>query len=123
MNWYAVTTILKIEVENAAPPYTCDEQIRLIHAESEILAFQKAVQIALAEETTYRNADGEIVRWSFVGIESLKYIEEGIINGVEIRSRLFGHANPKSLVTKDLYSLREQEGKKSIRNEDIPPKD
>jgi uncharacterized protein DUF4288 len=101
--WYIATLIIRSRVGDEPGPYTCDEQIRVIRAFNADAAYEKAVQISTGEEQTYENSDGENVFWEFVGLEDLEELDSAIRDGTDIRSRLFGHPNPESLV-----SLRER---------------
>jgi hypothetical protein len=80
-------------------PLSCDEQIRLILAQDAEIAYQKALQIGKGEEEIYENAEGELVRWDFIGVISLSRIEGDVIeDGIEIASHLFDHDHPESLI-------------------------
>ncbi len=106
-NWYVATLIIRSRVEgdnSSARP--CDEQIRLIRAQDEEIAYQKALKLGKAEEQSYQNGEGETVYWEFVGLANLEELTESIQDGTEIRSRLFDSSNPSSLVRpKDQLSV------------------
>ena len=96
--WYAATLIVRDRVEDHNGSYTCDEQIRLIHARSAEKAYKKAYKVGKAQETVYLNNAGEMVYREFVGLQDLSLIESNLIDGVEVRSRVFGHIAPQNLV-------------------------
>ena len=104
--WYAATLIIRDRVEDHNTSYTCDEQIRLIHARSAEKAYKKAYKIGKAQETVYLNNAGEMVYREFVGLQDLSLIQTDLADGVELRSRVFAHAAPQELVhTQDELSI------------------
>ncbi len=96
--WYAATLIVRDRVEDNDASYTCDEQIRLIHARSAEKAYNKAYKVGKAQETVYLNNAGEMVYREFVGLQDLSLIQTDLADGVELRSRIFAHAAPQELV-------------------------
>ncbi len=96
--WYAATLIMRDRVEDQQKSYTCDEQIRLIHARTAEKAYKKAYKLGKAQETVYLNVAGEMVYREFVGLQDLSLIEAALDDGAEIRSRIFSHDAPQTLV-------------------------
>ena len=96
--WYAATLIIRDRVEDHTGAYTCDEQIRLIHARTAEKAYKKAYKLGKAQETVYLNVAGEMVYREFVGLQDLSLIEVDLADGVEIRSRAFTDDVPQALV-------------------------
>jgi hypothetical protein len=85
--WYVATLILRaVRASNVGEPLTCFEPIHVLRAPD--------------DETAYKNAHGEIVSWEFVGLEDLEMlpIDRAIRAGTEIRTRIFRHQDPSSLV-------------------------
>ena len=99
-HWYIATLVIACKVKGGSDDDdpTCDEQIRLIRAPNAEIAYEKARQIGKHEELAYENIYGQTVRWAFVGLDDLDELDNTIHDGVEIRSRLFGHRSPLSLV-------------------------
>ena len=87
---------IKVDAEGDHP--TCDEQIRAIRAPNGEIAYEKALDIGRHQETSYQNMYGQTVTWEFVGLDDLDELDNTMHDGVEIRSRLFGHRTPSSLV-------------------------
>ena len=84
------------------------------------------MKLGAKEEDNYTNMYDEMVYWEFTGLEGLTELENRITDGVEIRSRLFGHANPETLVyAKDRLSIFSGSLPSEYRiiNEDIPADD
>ena len=96
--WYIATLVVRSKVEDDPDVQTCDEQIRAIRAPDAEAAYKKALQIGKQEEHSYKSIDGQTVTRVFVGLENLEALEDSMHDGVEIRSRLFGHKTPASLV-------------------------
>jgi len=97
-HWFAATLIVRDRIEDHEGSYTCDEQIRLIHARTAEKAYKKAYKVGKAQETVYLNNAGEMVYREFVGLQDLSLIEADLKDGVEVRSRVFGHRAPQKLV-------------------------
>ena len=96
--WFAATLIMRDRVEDHQKSYSCDEQIRLIQARTAEKAYKKAYKLGKAQETVYLNVAGEMVYREFVGLQDLSLIEMALADGIEIRSRVFGHDAPQQLV-------------------------
>lgn len=121
--WFVATLVIQCVLADDDGPYMCDEQIRLIHATDAESAYQRAIELGKGEETNYIGGTGETVNWKFVGLENLQELEEQIADGVEIRSRLFGHDSPEDLVrAKDRLSVFDVNSTPGnlILNEDVP---
>ena len=98
--WYVATLIVQCSVEGIVTgPWMCDEQIRVLRAADDDAAYEKAMQLGIAEEHTYPNAEGKSVSWTFVGVSDLEMLSTDTIkDGIEIKSRLFHSDDPSRLV-------------------------
>ena len=96
--WFAATLIVRDRVEDQQKSSTCDEQIRLIQAKTAEKAYKKAYKLGKAQETVYLNGAGEMVYREFVGLQDLSLIEAALDDGAEVRSRVFTHDAPETLV-------------------------
>lgn len=96
------TIILKCEIagEPSIPrEWTCLQQINVLWAENREIAYEKAVKIGKSQETTYLNANGQEVSWTFVGLENLEELSDDVVkDGSEIWGRVFHTNNPDTLV-------------------------
>lgn len=93
MNFYSVRISVLCLVDDGLIPsdgYTRDIQVHLIKAKDNEEAFEKALEIGRAEETTYSNEEGRKVRWAFEKIESITLLGKSIEGG-EISSRMEGY--------------------------------
>ncbi len=100
--WYVVTFIFKCEIEGEPTNtdlWTCIGQVHVIRASNRDLAYEKAMTLGKSHEHSYENADGQTVRWLFVGLENLEeLLDDEIRDGTEICGRVFDTHNPESLV-------------------------
>ena len=87
MKWYLAKIVYRIICGegNHAPQF--DEQLRLIQAEDDMHAFQKARIIGDEEEESFLNNAQEPVQWRFVDVSELHPVNN-LIDGVEIYSRI-----------------------------------
>lgn len=66
-----------------------DESIRLIHADDEETAIEKANLLGKNSEQSYDNDAGERVFWKFVHVVDVQeYVEDELYDGAEVYSRL-----------------------------------
>lgn len=97
--WYVATLIMKCKVTSAdSGPYTFDEQVRLLQAANEAVAYEKAVALGKSQEISYQNKCNEEVFWQFEGLSSLEELESTIEDGIEIYSRLFESDDFKKII-------------------------
>lgn len=96
--WYIATLVIASKVADSDDVQTCEEQIRAIRAPNAETTYEKALIVGKNEEHTYPNVYGQTVTWAFVGLENLEALDDSVHDGVEIRSRLFGHKMPSSLI-------------------------
>ena len=61
-----------------------DEQLRLIFAENSELAFESALQLGEAEQSSFYNRKEQLVQWKFCGVANLLSVE--LEHGAEIHS-------------------------------------
>ena len=99
--WYVATIMVRCRVgAQQTGPWTVQEQIHLIEATDEDVAYQKALEFGKREEHSYENTYGENVSWEFIGLEDLEWTtEEPIQDGAEIRTRFLERDNPDSLIS------------------------
>jgi len=64
---------------------TCDYPFVLIEAPDHEGAFTKAIELGKKQETKYRNAKQQLVRWAFVKVEQITQLEEAL-DGQEVGS-------------------------------------
>ena len=88
MNWYLAKIVYRIHCGTDGDQYAqFDEQLRLISAENETSAFEKATAIGTQEEEIFLNQNQKLVRWEFINISEL-YQLSALIDGAELYSRI-----------------------------------
>jgi len=116
IQWFVTTIILKCEIlgePSLIGEWTCSQQIYVLRSPNREMAYEKAITMGRSQETSYRNADGQLVSWTFVGLENLEELPYGVIrDGTEIWGRIFHTSDPNALVV-------EQKGLSVYFNEEI----
>lgn len=86
-NWYLVKIVFRIICGDGSHTPQFDEQLRLIHAEDELHAFQKARRLGEREQDYFLNAVEKPVRWKFIDISELHKLDK-LIDGAEVYSKI-----------------------------------
>jgi len=76
MNWYVVKLIFRIISGDGKHNPQFDEQLRLISAESEIEAYQKAKKIGVNAEDDFLNNANQHVKWQFIDVAEINSLNE-----------------------------------------------
>lgn len=87
MKWYLAKLVFRIICGEGNHTPQFDEQLRLLFAENEMHAFQKARILGDAEEDNFLNNEQKPVHWKFIDVSELHALDE-LIDGVEIYSRI-----------------------------------
>lgn len=87
MKWYLAKIIYRIICGEGDHTPQFDEQLRLINAEDDMHAFQKARLIGEKEEDNFLNDHQKPVHWKFIDIAELHPLDD-LIDGAEIYSRI-----------------------------------
>jgi hypothetical protein len=87
MKWYLAKLVYQVICGDGLHKPQFDEQLRLITAVDEAVAYQKAFDTGLREEVSFDNQKKELVRWKFINISELIYLNK-LTDGAEIYSRI-----------------------------------
>jgi hypothetical protein len=87
MNWYLSKIVFRIICGEGHHTPQFDEQLRLITADNEQEAFDKAMIIGEKEQDGFYNQDQKLVQWKFVNVAEL-YKLSGLLDGAEVYSRI-----------------------------------
>ncbi len=87
MNWYLAKIVYRIICGDGNHTPQFDEQLRLIHAEDELHAFQKARLIGHHEQDNFLNEVQKPVHWKFIDVSEI-YLLDDLIDGAEMYSRI-----------------------------------
>ena len=53
-----------------------DHQVRIVRAANATGAYARALRLGAAENSTFKNQDGQAVTWEFLGLSELDHLEE-----------------------------------------------
>jgi hypothetical protein len=89
MDYYSARLLVVCLVDDGRPQKrnTCDYPFMVFRARDHKHAFQRAFELGKQQETRYKNAKGQWVRWALVQIESVKHLGR-TLDGLEIGSLL-----------------------------------
>jgi hypothetical protein len=87
MKWYLSKIVFRILCGDGDHTPQFDEQLRLLAAEDETEAFEKALQIGQSEADSFFNERQQLVRWQFVNVSELFRLSE-LVDGAELYSRI-----------------------------------
>jgi len=97
--WYIAILVISSKVAGRSSNIEAlDLQYRLVHANSNEDAYQRALEFGRHEAHSYLNADGEMVTWESVGLHDLRVIDNvELSDGTEVYSQIVRN-NAKSFV-------------------------
>jgi hypothetical protein len=87
MNWFLAKIIFRIVCGNGQHTPQFDKQLRLIQADDETKAFEKACMIGEKEQVSFLNQQEQLVEWKFINVSEL-YKLSALIDGAELYSRV-----------------------------------
>ena len=87
MKWYLAKLVYRIICGEGAHTPQFDEQLRLVSAEDDLHAFQKARTTGHLEEDNFLNNTKKPVLWKFIDVSELHLLSE-LIDGAELYSRI-----------------------------------
>jgi len=95
MNWYLAKMIFQVICGEGLHTPQFDEQLRLIAADDEQMAFEKAKALGEIEQDSFYNKDKKLVQWKFIGVEDVYPLVE-MIDGAELYSRIQEPEDPET---------------------------
>jgi hypothetical protein len=101
MRWFVAELVVEVRV-GREPADHWDQSLVLIRRRDAASAYRTALRLGRRQETSYRNEDGEIVRWRFVGVAELDKLLDEPKSGVEVFSRMTSDGVPHIPAKKDL---------------------
>ena len=87
MNWYLAKMVYRIVCGDGQHTPQFDEQLRLVIAQDEFHAFQKAQLIGEREQDHFLNALEKPVHWKFINVSELHKLDD-LIDGAEMYSKI-----------------------------------
>lgn len=92
MNWYLAKMVYRIISGDGKHTAQFDEQLRLINADDDLHAFQKARLIGDKMQDSFLNISNNTVSWKFIDVAELKKIDQ-LSDGTEMYSRIYEEEN------------------------------
>jgi hypothetical protein len=87
MKWYLAKIVYRILCGDGTHTAQFDEQLRLLTADDETEAFEKAADIGRNEAETFYNNKQEVVEWRFINVSELYRLQQ-LTDGAEVYSRI-----------------------------------
>lgn len=97
MKWYLAKLIYRIICGEGNHTPQFDEQLRLIHAEDDMHAFQKARITGEKEEDSFLNNQQKPVHWKFIDVSELHPLND-LIDGAELYSKIGEEEDAESYI-------------------------
>ena len=92
MKWYLAKLVYRILCGDGTHTPQFDEQLRLINADDELHAFQKARLFGHREQDNFLNSLQKPVHWKFIDVSEIHELNS-LSDGVEIYSRISEEEN------------------------------
>ncbi len=86
MKWYITKLVFQIICGEGEHIAQFDEQLRLVQADNEDSAFEKATLLGISETDNFYNQKKQLVQWKFVNISELYQLS--LIDGAELHSKI-----------------------------------
>ena len=97
MKWYLAKIVYRIICGDGCHTPQFDEQLRLIEAEDEMHAFQKARLMGEEEEDNFLNDHQKPVHWKFIDVSELHPLDN-LVDGVELYSSISEEDNAANYI-------------------------
>lgn len=99
MHWYLAKLVYRIVCTGHAKnkPAEFDEQIRLIYADDDLHAFQKARLLGEKEGETQVQCAESLISWKFIDVCELHTLDQ-LIDGAEMYSRICEQENADAYI-------------------------
>ena len=97
MKWYLAKIVYRIICGEGNHTPQFDEQLRLVYAEDDMHAFQKARLIGDAEEDNFLNDHQKPVHWKFIDVAELHPLND-LIDGAKIYSKIGEEENAANYI-------------------------
>lgn len=97
MQWYLAKLVYRIHCRDAGNPAEFDEQLRLINADDDLHAFQKARMMGEKEGEIQLHCAGTVIARKFVDVCELHKLDTGI-DGAEMYSQISVQENADAYI-------------------------
>jgi len=96
MNWYVAKIVFRIISGDGSHHAQFDEQLRLINANDEHQAFEKATEIGINNQESFLNNQSQPVQWQFIDVAEINQLND-LTDGTELYYQIHEAPDP------DLY--------------------
>ena len=96
MNWYVAKIVFRIVSGDGNHLPQFDEQLRLISADDELQAYEKASRIGMSNQDSFLNNQSQPVKWQFIDVPEINQLND-LADGTELYYQI--HEAPDA----DLY--------------------
>ena len=96
MNWYVAKIVFRIISGDGNHHAQFDEQLRLINADDEHQAFEKATVMGINNQESFLNNQSQPVQWQFIDVAEINALNE-LTDGTELYYQIHEAPDP------DLY--------------------
>lgn len=105
--WYVAVLVVQSRVGEApSAERLVDLQYKLVRAADAEGAYEQALELGKLEATSYKNSEGQEVRWEFAGLYDLYEIDDDKLeHGTEIYSNLLRRDPDDLVMPKDRLSV------------------
>ncbi|HVG13436.1 MAG TPA: DUF4288 domain-containing protein [Chitinophagaceae bacterium] len=86
MKWYICRIVFQIICGDGNHTAQFDEQLRLVQADDEYIAFDKASNLGRDEEDRFYNNKDQLVQWKFINVSDLYLLS--LIDNAELFSKI-----------------------------------
>lgn len=83
MNWYVAKIVFRIISGEGNHDAQFDEQLRLIHADNDKQAFEKATRLGQICQDNFMNSQKQTVQWQFIDVPEINQLSE-LADGTEL---------------------------------------
>jgi hypothetical protein len=94
MNWYVAKIVFRIVSGEGKHQPQFDEQLRLVSADNEKQAYQKACSIGQQNQDKFQNDQKQTVRWEFIDVAELNPVNE-LTDGAELYYNIHEESDPE----------------------------
>lgn len=98
MKWYLAKIVYRIICGDGNHTPQFDEQLRLVEAEDDMHAFQKARIMGDMEEDNFLNNEYKPVHWKFIDVSELHSLDN-LVDGVELYSKICEEENAENYIS------------------------
>src|ERR1700744_2667955 len=94
MNWYVAKIVFRIISGDGNHHAQFDEQLRLINANDEHQAFEKATSIGISNQESFLNNQRQPVQWQFIDVAEINQLND-LTDGTELYYQIHEASDPE----------------------------